>query len=259
MRIINQKSTFANQEAIKNLKKENQILIQKNHNKSEFIANIAHEIRGPLGAVVSYSNLIKDDYKNLSEKDFVEYTSTIANVTQEAIDLMTDLLDISQVNSGKFNIHPKYINIRDAIDSALRINKFLAIKNNITLKMDIEQNLPLLYLDSKRMKQILTNLISNSIKYSNNNKTITIKVCSIAEGVEINIIDQGLGMDERELSTALKRYGTVENENSSKVDSFGIGLDLIQNLVEAQNGEFLIKSKKNVGTSVIMVFRATRH
>ena len=175
---------------------------------------------------------------------------------KDTLDLVNDLLDISQLNSGELSVNAHPINVEELIQSSIRVNKCLAMKSNINLKANIEDNMPLVSLDPKRMKQILTNLVSNSIKYSPRNTEIEIQAHFTQDGVKITVCDQGFGMSEEEVKVAIKKYGVLDNPNKGKVDSFGIGLHLIQNLIESQNGNMSIKSQKNSGTEISMEFNS---
>ena len=122
----------------------------------------------------------------------------------------------------------------------------------------IEESLPKLFADGKRLRQVLINLISNSIKYSPPDTVINISALVKDGKIHLIVADQGFGMNEEQLAIALTKWGMVENENSGKLDSSGLGLPLAKHLIELHGAEFRVESKPGKGTIVTMVFPAER-
>jgi len=227
-----------------------------NKNKNQLLAAVAHEVRNPLSNIYNCAILLEAEAGASLSKDCLEYLENIKNFTRETLDLADDLLDVSQANSGKFDIDlSKKIDVKSVILGSIKLNKYLALKQKINILSEIEDDLPLINLDKKRTKQILVNLISNSIKYSDPRTQIKITASLINEKqLEIIICDQGFGMDENEIFMAMKEYSTINNRNSGNVDAFGLGLPLVKQLVEMQKGKMTIKSKKGQGTEVVLRF-----
>lgn len=248
---------------------------------SDFLPAIIHELRNPLNAILSFSELLKFEIErsrtrqtSFSVKEnelanYNDYASEISTAATELNELINDLLDVSAINSGNFSVDvSKKINLADVIRRSIRLNYDYASMRNIVIKQHIDENLGLLNLDAKRMKQIITNLISNAIKYSPEKTEIKISASkkirsaksvnsvreSSEEYVEISVCDQGFGMTEAQIQTAFIKYKTIPNPNSGKVDSFGLGLPITKQLVEAQNGKILVKSQVGKGSEFILHF-----
>jgi len=246
------------QELLCQLKLANQKIAQENFNKSEFLSAISHDIRNPLSAIISFSHLIQDQNKDLAI-DQENVSKDIEICAMDALQFINDLMDVSQISSGEFSVDMSHkIDISEIIMRSVRVNRDFARKRNIEINTDIENNIPYVNLDQRRIKQILVNLISNSVKYSKDGTKINI----IAKSVNINgrakleiiIKDQGFGMTNEQLKKAMERFGVVENENSGKIDSFGLGLPLVRRLVELQLGEMNIESEVSVGTKIVLTF-----
>jgi two-component system phosphate regulon sensor histidine kinase PhoR len=164
-------------------------------------------------------------------------------------------LDLGQLASGNFSVDlSKEIDVRDAVKRAVRMNYDYALKRRIQLKVEIDEDVRLINLDAKRIKQVLTNLISNAVKYSSQGSEVQIIGKNNSEFLEILVMDQGFGMKPEEVATAFEKYKTIENPNSGTVDSFGLGLPITKHLVEIQNGSLEVKSEINKGTEIKLRF-----
>ena len=249
---------------------------------------ISHELKTPISAIIAMTEILKENFaeiekiknfgaeklsgKNdesaqeifLESRDFINEISIAAN---DLNDLVHDLLDVEQAHSGNFSTNlSQKIDIRDIVKRSVRLNKDYAISRRVSIKAEIPDDVNFINLDAKRMKQILTNLISNSVKYSPEGSKIEIICRNIAphpllsaikqnpEFLEISIIDQGFGMNESQVQLAFQKYQTIQNPNSGKVDSFGMGLPIVKQLVELQNGKIEVESKLNEGTKMILKF-----
>ena len=126
----------------------------------------------------------------------------------------------------------------------------------INIVSNIEENLPLLICDKRRILQVISNLISNSIKYSKDNTTIEVTGKIIKNKMEIKIIDQGIGMNEQEIPIALSTYGTIHNVDYSSTGSYGLGLPIVKMLLDVHDAKLSIESSKGKGTTVKIIFPA---
>lgn len=252
------RETFKREEMlVEQLKLANQKIAQENFNKSEFLSAISHDIRNPLAAIVSFAQFINDEETTPESKK--EMAHDIEMCAQEALLFINDLMDVTQVASGEFSIDlSKKINVGEVIKRSIRVNQDFARKRNIEIAEEIDENLPEINLDARRLKQILVNLINNSIKYSKDNTKIKISARisnkNSQKKLQIIVADQGFGMSQEQVKKALQKFGRIQNENSDKVDSFGLGLPLVKQLVDLQSGEMKIESEEGVGTRIILTF-----
>ncbi len=253
------RDSFKREEAlVSQLKLANQKIAQENFNKSEFLSAISHDIRNPLAAIISFSHFISDPNRDPSMNQ-EEISKDIEICAMDALQFINDLMDVSQISSGEFSIDMSHkIDVTEMIQRSVRVNRDFARKRNIEININTEYNVPDINLDQRRIKQILINLISNSIKYSKDGTEIDVltKMVNIkgANKLQITINDQGFGMTPEQLQKAMERFGVIENANSGRVDSFGLGLPLVRRLVELQLGEMEVQSTSGVGTKVILTF-----
>ncbi len=177
------------------------------------------------------------------------------------------------------------IDLRDVVKRAVKLNYDYSLKRNVAIKVEISDEVKLVKLDAKRMKQIFTNLISNAVKYSPAGSEVKVMIKNISSYqddvnmwtglqtqssarfstesntkeiknnfLEISVADQGFGMTQSQIQTAFQKFQTIENPNSGSVDSFGLGLPITKQLVELQNGTIKMKSEVGKGTIVILEF-----
>jgi len=237
---------------------------QPSFSSSEFIFAICHELKTPLNAIVGFSEVLKEDVSNPNLiKDCAEYAREINAAAMDLNELIHDLLDVGQASSGNFSVDlSQEIDVRDAIKKSVRINYDYALKRNILIDVCISDEIRPINLDAKRMKQILTNLISNAIKYSPTHSEIKILANNVdaafsesaVSAMEIAVHDCGFGMTKEQIEIAFSKYGTIQNPNSKNVESFGFGLPIVKHLVEAQGGKIEVKSEVNKGSVITIIF-----
>ncbi len=228
--------------------------------KQDFLNSIIHELKNPLNVIIGFSHILRNE-KNyqVSEIERKEYLKDISESANDLNELIHDLLDVGLLNSSNFSVDlSKEIEVSELIKRVVKLNRDYAMSRKIKLESDVAPDVAKIKLDEKRTKQILANLISNSVKYSSENTTINIIAKNIRQKnqnyLQISVIDQGFGMSSDQVKIALQKYRTIANPNSGKVDSFGLGLPIVKQLVEAQNGQIKIKSQLNKGTEVIIKF-----
>lgn len=226
--------------------------------KSDFLSYTNHELRSPLNAIILGSEMISGRFFGALSDKYADYAREIHNNGKDLLQFIEDLLDEAQASSGSFSVIEQETDLRDVIKRAVNLNSNRATKHRIAIETDIPDDLPNLWVDPKRMRQIINNLISNSIKYSPENTTISISAEMQEDKLLLTVKDQGFGMTEKELGIALTEYGTVKNQKTGLVDSIGLGLPLVKKLVEAHGAEFTIESEHNKGTKITITFPSER-
>lgn len=222
----------------------------------EFLSSVIHELKNPLGAIIGLSNLLKYEWEEKERsQDGREYIDDLIEVATDLNELIYDLLDVNHCNYNSFSVDlTKKIDVGDVIRRSVKINRDHAIARRIEIVTNVDSNIPRVFLDPKRMKQIIVNLVSNSIKYSAENTKIVISARIQSSQLEISVKDQGYGMNEEEVATVFEKFQTASNANSEFVDSFGLGLAIVKELVEKQKGRINIHSKVNDGTEMTLLF-----
>jgi len=226
---------------------------------SDFLSAISHELKTPISAILALSEILKDEANGFvdscSKEERADIIKDINLAALELNELVHDLLDVGQIASGNFSVDvSKEIDLADVVKRSVKLNYDYALRRNIAIKTEVSAEIKPIKLDAKRMKQILTNLISNAIKYSPANTEVKIICESDEKYLNISVIDQGFGMTLDQLQTAFTKYKTIPNPNSNQVDSFGFGLPITKQLVELQNGEIEVRSEIEKGTEIKIKF-----
>ncbi|QFR49311.1 response regulator [Sulfurimonas lithotrophica] len=214
--------------------------------KSEFLANMSHEIRTPLNAIMGFIDLLKEDEEN---KDKLKYLNIIGNSSYNLLDIINDILDFSKIESNQINIESRVFNPLDELESVSELFKARILEKNLIFKVDIDKNLPKhINSDSLRIKQVITNLLSNALKFTDENKTVSFKVKYIDEKLSVNIKDEGIGIDPKKIKTIFKPFTQADNSTTRKYGGTGLGLTISSRLVKALGGELKVKSELGKGS-----------
>lgn len=222
--------------------------------KTDFLAFTAHEIRSPLGFILTGSEIMTQEIMGKLPSKYKEYADGIHRNSHVILDFITDILDENQIMEGKFKIINSINNITEIIDEAITTCRARYNNRIINIAFNIEDNLPLLICDKRRMVQVVSNLISNSIKYSKETIDIAINVKNIKNELELQISDQGIGMNKEELAIALSAYGTISNSEYNAKTSYGLGLPIVKMLLDAHDARMSIKSTKGESTTITICF-----
>ncbi len=228
--------------------------------KSSFLSSVSHEIRNPITAIYSIGEILenKEGYDALDDENKRYFLREIKNQASESLEFIQDLLDVGQSESGNFKLAElKEENLEELMYKSIKIVRGSAIRSEITIDFKSDICLPKILCDQRRIKQIFVNLLNNSIKYSNKNTKISIKIkesSSANKKIKIILRDQGFGMSKSGIKKALIKYGTIKNNNTHKVDSLGLGLPLVRHLIEEHKGSLKIESEIGKGSKFTIEF-----
>lgn len=232
--------------------------------KSEFFANISHELRTPLNSIIVLSQLIAENRnENLTEKQ-IEFAKTIFLSGNVLLELINEILEITRIESGKIEFHPGDISIWELTDQLKKMFQPMAQQKDIEFSIELEENLPeTIWSDSKRVHQILRNLISNAIKFTEKG-SIRIRIFrpgkdyaseSIpkGEGLAISVIDTGIGIPEDKRSAIFEAFQQADGTTSSRYGGTGLGLTISRSLAGLLGGFVKVKSQLGVGSEFTLV------
>ena len=231
-----------------------------NRAKSEFLANMSHELRTPLNAILGFSEIIKQgDLISVCAGKIPEYAGDIHASALHLLSLINDILDMSKIESGTGELEDDTIELGDVIRFSLMMVEGRATENGIVLQRDIAADLPPLRADLRKLKQVLVNLLSNGIKFTNSGGTVTLRVhCDAATGHVFEIIDTGIGIAAEDIPKALAPFQQIDSQLNRKYQGTGLGLPLSKAIVERHGGILELRSEVGVGTTVTARFPAER-
>lgn len=247
--IVDDNTELENQK--KKLIQQNEALKSLNEQKSKFLGIAAHDLRNPIGAINSFSEILLDSEDSFPEEERIEFLNLIKDSSQYSLQLLNELLDISNIERGKLNLEKSIENIESLVYDTIKINKVFARKKNIQIVKNKLLNNVLINIDKNKIEQVLHNLLSNAIKYSNPNTTITVQITDLDSKIEISIKDMGVGIPDSELSKLFTEFGTTSAKTTANETSTGLGLAIAKKIVTGHGGEIWAESKLNHGSNFL--------
>ncbi len=231
-----------------------------NRSKSEFLANMSHELRTPLNAIIGFSEILRDQlFGPLGQPQYVEYAGDIHDSGQLLLSLINDILDMSKIEAGKRDLAEQIIDIEQIARSVSRLVAARAKAGKIKLNLTVSPDIPSLRAEERAIKQILTNLMTNAIKFTPEGGTVSLEASASAKNeIVFKIQDTGIGMSAEEIPIALAPFGQIESALSRKNQGTGLGLPLTKALVELHGGVFDLQSKVGFGTVITLTFPPER-
>ncbi len=221
--------------------------------KSEFLANMSHELRTPLNAIMGFSQIIANQIFGAVEEKYLQYAGDINNSGAHLLSIINQLLDISKVEAGQFDLAEELIDITEWIDASQRLVRHQASLAGVDVAATVAADLPKLCGDAVRLKQVLLNLLSNAIKFTRKGGRVVLNVARHENGdLQIRCRDNGIGMSPEEVAVALKPFGQVDGAYARDHQGTGLGLPLAKSLVELHDGSLTVESTKGTGTTVVV-------
>jgi signal transduction histidine kinase len=230
------------------LTKKNLELEELDKLKNQFIGMAAHDLRNPLGNIINFTQFLKDEGTSFSQ-DQVELLEHIKSQSSFLLDLVNDLLDVTSIESGSINLSLEPVDIALLASQVIHLNKTLAEKKEMKIKLDSQIQSTLLTADKGKIEQVITNLLSNAIKYSEKGTSITVKLIKKNNEIIISVNDQGQGIPEDELNLLFKPFQKTSAKSTSGEKSTGLGLFIVKRIVEAHKGKIWAESKAGVGST----------
>lgn len=231
-----------------------------NKAKSAFLANMSHELRTPLNAIIGFSELIKNaTFGPVGNPKYEEYLTDILFSAQHLLDIINDVLDMSKIEAGKVEIHERDVDIEDLFDSVERIMHDRVTHSDLTLDVKIHGELPALFADRRWLRQMLMNLVSNSIKFSPQGNTIKMEARMLDKcTMRITVQDFGTGIEASKIKTVLEPFGQAGEPVTNTGQGTGLGLPLAKAMAEMHNGVFHLESELGKGTTIHIDFPKSR-
>ena len=223
--------------------------------KSEFIANMSHELRTPLNTIIGFSKLLgQQESRKLADTDIVEYATLIQDAASHLLAVINDILDISKIQSGKYTLNNREIDLEEVISVSAASFRLTAQETNIALEVFVADDLPIVKGDSVKLRQIITNLISNAIKFTPAGGSVAVEGRRLNNGgATVLVRDTGIGMTDEEILVALTPFGQVDGSRTRWREGTGLGLPIARALAELHGGTLKITSIKGQGSEVAIM------
>ncbi|TGK35120.1 PAS domain S-box protein [Leptospira gomenensis] len=218
-----------------------------NRAKSEFLANMSHELRTPLNSIIGFSRLMqlpKDMEKENRYKDLIFHSGV------HLLNVINDILDLSRIEAGKLILNRSGFDLKDLVFSSVEMISGEAITKKIEIGFTVipEEGEYEVEADAKRIRQVLLNLLGNSIKFTPTGGRVNTVLKRTERGYEIEVIDSGVGIPEEEIRRIFETFYQIKGENRGEFEGSGLGLAIVKNIVEAHGGTIEVESKPDQGS-----------
>ncbi|WDR02796.1 HAMP domain-containing sensor histidine kinase [Devosia algicola] len=233
---------------------------QANIAKSQFLATMSHELRTPLNAIIGFSEVLKSELLGPHQvAQYKEYAGDIHNSGQHLLNLINELLDLSRIEAGKYELNEEVVSLVEIAEDCRRMMELRAKAKGIELVYNVGRNLPKLWGDERAIRQVVLNLLSNAIKFTPQSGKVVLIVTRSGDGGQmVSVKDNGPGIPEEEIVTVLSSFGQGSLAQKTAEQGAGLGLPIVQKIMDLHQGRFDLFSKLRFGTEVIATFPRAR-
>ena len=249
-------SLLANQAAIslenarlyEGLSTSNVRLMEASRLKSQFLANMSHELRTPLNSIIGFSKVLLNRLDgDLTERQEA-YVRSVHNSSRHLLELINGILDFSRIEAGKFEMRPEKINLYEVVDECIESSLPLVRDKRVKLEKDVPLDLPVVYADRTRIKQVVLNLISNAIKFTTAGRVL-VQVRREPEALHVSVADTGIGISPGDLTRLFEPFQRLDNPLAQQADGTGLGLAISKKFIELHRGRIWAESRESKGST----------
>jgi signal transduction histidine kinase len=230
-----------------------------NRAKSEFLANMSHELRTPLNAIIGFSEMLESGYGGALSERQASYTKDIHDSGQHLLQIINNVLDMSKVEAGQYQLYETAVDLRDVARASISILSGRAREQGLSLELAINSKLPCVMADERTLRQVLLNLLSNAVKFTPHGGRVTVTGSIQPNGdLAIHVQDTGIGIAAEALDLVMEPFRQANGSFSREYEGTGLGLTISKNFVELHGGKLAIESEVGVGTTVSVILPALR-
>jgi PAS domain S-box-containing protein len=231
-----------------------------NRAKSMFLANMSHELRTPLNAVIGFAEIIKNELLGaINEPRYRDYAGDIHSSGKRLLQLINDILDMTKVEAGTYQLREDVCDLAKIVGDAIALVQNLAIQNELTVRVDVPQDIPFLFADERGVRQVLVNFLSNAIKFTPKGGDVAVSARLEPDGaLALAVVDTGIGMARDDIPQALSPFQQLEGSHGRRYEGTGLGLSLIKAMLDLHEGALHVDSKLGAGTTVTATFPPRR-
>jgi signal transduction histidine kinase len=241
------------------LRHANEAVEEANHAKLEFLAKVSHELRTPLNAIIGFSELIiRDVLGPLGNEKYRSYIEDIHMSGRHLLDVINDILDFAKAEAGKLLLQESEVDVSEVVASLKRLIGPRARDAGIELSDRVPADLPRLWCDERKLKQMLLNLLANAVKFTRPGGRTEISASEGPEGFTCTVSDTGIGIADADLDRVLEPFVQADTTLGRRQEGTGLGLPLVKAMIEIHGGRIVLESELNKGTTVRLIFPPER-
>jgi len=219
--------------------------------KSEFLANMSHELRTPLNSIIGYAELILMGINGELDVETQQDVQAIYDNGQQLLTLINDLLDLAKIEAGRMRLEIEDVLVGPLLEEVRTTNAGLLLKKPIELSIEVEPSLPAIRCDRLRLQQILNNLVSNAVKFTEQGH-IWLRAYRDGDGVAIEVEDTGIGIQDEDLGTIFDKFRQLDGSFTRRARGTGLGLAITHHLVKLHQGRIDVRSAPSRGTTFVV-------
>ena len=228
--------------------------------KSQFIANISHELRTPVHAIIGFSQLMDTEAIGpLGNPEYKTYAHDIHDSAAQLLSVINNVLDLAKIDAGTVTLSEDTVDLNELTSHCLRLMKGEIEPKGLDVRFEPDSNLPLLWADERKIKQIVLNLLSNAVKFTAAGGSVTLG-WSVPDGggLEFSITDTGIGIAFEDRERIFEPFTQADGTHTRQFEGAGLGLPLVRGLAELHDGRIAIDSEPDKGTTVCVTFPSER-
>jgi PAS domain S-box-containing protein len=230
-----------------------------NSAKSHLLANVSHELRTPLNAILGFSEILAGEMLGPLGERYRDYAKDIHDSGLHLLSIIDDLLDLSKIEAGRLNLSEDIVDVVELFDTVSRFVRERASSAGLTMSIDLPADIPALKADRRAMRQVLLNLLSNSVKFTPAGGHIALEaIREPCGGIGFRVRDNGIGIAAGDIDRAMEPFGLINSSLSRRYTGTGLGLPITRALVELHRGRFELTSEPGVGTTATVYLPADR-
>ena len=223
--------------------------VEADRAKSEFISTVSHELRTPMTSIKGYADLLMLGMAGPLDEQQKRFIEIIRNNAERMVALVSDLLDISRIESGRMQLDLRTLHIHEVVGQVLNTLQGRVLSKGLALQVDVPEDLPPVWGDSNRVAQILTNLISNAIQYTPPGGRVTISAHPNENMLEVSIADTGIGISKEDQRKIFDRFFRADDPLVQETSGTGLGLPITASLVQMHGGQIWVESELGEGST----------
>jgi CheY-like chemotaxis protein len=222
---------------------------------------MSHELRTPLNGILGFSETLLEGIRGPLDERQRQAVEVINSSGQHLLGLINDILDLSKIESGKFELRGDNISVNDVCRSSLSFVNQIAIKKHVNIDYERSPDAVMIFADSKRLKQVLVNLLNNAVKFTPENGTVKLEVSMNVAGnfMEFSVADTGIGISPENQQKLFKPFVQVDGSLSRQYEGTGLGLSLVKKLVELHGGSVGVESEVGAGSRFYFTIPVMQH